>query len=149
MKDLLKRIVDDQAAASEVLQGSAEPQYIEALEIDTEAQLSAKLSGDFLTYLSLSNGTDFNGLVLYGANQSPDAPGPGGFWQGLIVTNLAWRESGDHRQYVILGETGMDLLTADLKGENATSLDRVSGDTIERFPSVAAMIEFYLSSHYD
>lgn len=80
MKDLLRKIADDQAAASEVLQGSAEPQHIEALELEAETRLAAKLPNDFRTYLSLSNGTAFNGLVLYGATQSPDAPGPGGFW---------------------------------------------------------------------
>ncbi|MCB4379962.1 hypothetical protein FZX02_05730 [Synechococcus sp. MU1644] len=147
MKDLLTKIADDQLAASEVLQGAAEPQHIEALELEAETRLATKLPDDFRIYLPLSNGTDFNELVLYGATQSPDAPGPGGFWQGLIAANLAWRETGDHRECVILGETGMDLLTADLRGENAASLDRVSGGTIEEFPSVAAMIEFYLSSH--
>lgn len=149
MIDLLKKLANEQAAASENSQGPADPQHIEAVELEAETRLSAKLPGDFLTYLSLSNGTDFNGLVLYGSNQSPDATGPGGFWQGLTAANLAWREGGDHQDYVILGETGMDLLTLDPRGENAASRDRVSGDIVEHFPSVAAMIECYLRSHLE
>lgn len=112
-------------------------------------QLSANIPADFLDFLALSSGTDFNGLVLCGADQSPDAPGAGGFWQGLVTANLVWREDGQHSCYIILGETGMDLLTVDLNGENATSRDRISDDEVERFPSVQALIEHYLAIHLD
>ncbi|WP_299406698.1 YrhA family protein [uncultured Roseobacter sp.] len=147
MKDLLARVGAEQDKAYEPLQGAAAPDQIEALRLEAETRLSARLPDDFLTYLSLSNGTDFNGLILYGANKSPDAPGPAGFWQGLVAANLAWREGGDHKDYVILGETGMDLLTVDLLGENAVGRDRVSGEVTERFLSAGAMIETYLTSH--
>ncbi|WP_189370000.1 YrhA family protein [Tateyamaria omphalii] len=147
MKELLGKIADEQAAAAEFIQGPAAPQDIEALATALKIQMSATLPDDMRAYLSLSNGTDFNGLVLYGAFQSTDKPGPGGFWQGLIAANSEWREAGDHDTYVILGETGMDLLTVGLRGQSATSRDRMSGDQIESFPSVAAMLESYLLQH--
>lgn len=147
MKDLLRQIADEQVAGAETEQEPAAPQDIDALATALKTQMSATLPDDMRTYLSLSNGTDFNGLVLYGATQSSDTPGPGGFWQGLIEANREWREAGDHSAYIILGETGMDLLTVDLQGQSPVSRDRISGDLIESFPSVAAMLESYLLQH--
>ncbi|WP_299652649.1 YrhA family protein [uncultured Tateyamaria sp.] len=147
MKDLLRQIAHEQVAAAETAQGPAAPQDIDALAEAVENEMSAKLPHDIRVYLSHSNGTDFNGLLLYGAYQSIDKPGPGGFWQGLIAANREWRETGDHSTYVILGETGIDLLTVDLQGQNAVSRDRMSGDQIESFPTVAAMLETYLLQH--
>ena len=149
MIDTLARVAAEQTAASEIVQPPASEEQIAALRAATQKELDAQLPDDFADYLMIANGIDFDGVVIYGASQSPQQTGPGGFWQGLVAANLKWRETGDRAGYVILGETGMDILTVDANGRNPVVRDRVSGDIVEEFVSVRAMLESCLAAHLD
>ncbi|GAA0480736.1 hypothetical protein GCM10009096_23530 [Parasphingorhabdus litoris] len=147
MKETLELIAVEQRTASENVHAPASHDHIENLKAEAKSRLSAELPDEFLDFLALYDGVDFNGVVIYGSHQSHDNRDQSGFWQGLIAANAEWRESGDHEEYVILGETGMDILTVDKNGQKPAARDRVSGDIVEEFPSTAMMIERYLKAH--
>lgn len=131
----------DHQAAGEAVQPPATPEQTAALVHEAQDRFAATVPQDYVDFLHKTNGVDFDGLVLYGAGQTPEARGPGGFWQGLVAANAEWRRSGAHEGYLILGDTDMDLVTVDLAGERASLRDRVSGDVVETFDSVAAMLD--------
>jgi len=137
---------DAQVAVGEVVQAGADEARIAALRVALQREFGATLPDDYAALLRRSDGVDFDGLVLYGSAQSEAAPGPAGFWQGLVAANRLWREGPGHERYLVLGETDIDLFTVDLDGGNPVLRDKVSSDVNETFPSVGAAIERLLST---
>lgn len=144
MQAVIEQVSADQLKYGEARQGPATSEQIERVRAEVKAHFGATLPSDFATFLALSNGLDYNGLVLYGATQSEAAPGPNGFWQGLVASNAAWRDGPGHEHYLVLGETDMDLLTVALDGRSPVLRDKVSGDVNEEFASVGAAIDALL-----
>lgn len=146
MQSIIAQVLADQVRHGEAIQGPAPAEAIAHTGGELSSRFGATPPRDYATFLEQANGIDYNGLVLYGTTQSPDAPGPGGFWQGLVAANALWREGPGHEAYLILGETDMDLFTVDLAGQQPALRDKVSSDVVEPFPSVAQAIESLLSS---
>lgn len=134
-----------QEAVGETVQPGATAAQIDALRAALRTEFGATLPDDYAAFLRRSDGVDFDGLVLYGSSQSERAPGPGGFWQGLVAANRLWREGPGHGSWLVLGETDMDLFTVDLDGSGPVLRDKVSSDVNETFPSVAQGVERLLS----
>ncbi len=139
MIEVLDLIAADQQRAGEVSQPPAREDGIRALALAMKSEFNAQLPIDFAAFLKQSNGLDYNGLVIYGSDQTPENTGPGGFWQGLIAANQEWRSGGCH-DYLIIGETELDILTVEYDGTQPARRDRVSGDVIQRYGSVAEML---------
>jgi hypothetical protein len=137
---------DAQVAVGEAVQAGADEARIAALRAALQRDFGAALPEDYAALLRRSDGVDFDGLVLYGSWQSEAAPGPAGFWQGLVAANRLWRQGPGHEAYLVLGETDIDLFTVNLDGSNPVLRDKVSGDVNETFPSVAAAIKRLLAT---
>jgi len=137
---------DAQVAVGEVVQSGADETRIAALRAALQREFGATLPDDYAALLRRSDGVDFDGLVLYGSAQSETAPGPGGFWQGLIAANRLWRQGPGHENWLVLGETDMDLFTVALDGSQPVLRDKVSSDVNEAFPTVGAAIQRLLAT---
>jgi hypothetical protein len=137
--DLLKKIEEDKKAAQEVTQSPASQAEIDALKIQLKSKFGAEIPEALIRFLSLQNGLDYNGVVIYGTLQTPEKRSAGGFWQGLIAANALWRE-GPTRDYLVIGDTEMDILTVELDGSSPKRRDRVSGDVVEEYASVEDML---------
>jgi hypothetical protein len=144
MQAVIEQVQVDQVKYGEAGQGAATHEQIARVRADVQARFGATLPEDFADFLSRSNGVDYNGAVIYGASQSIAAPGPNEFWQGIVAANAEWRNGPGHENYLVLGETDMDLLTVDLDGTNVVLRDKVSSDVNERFSSVSEAIESIL-----
>lgn len=71
----------------EPVQPGADEAAIAALRVRLRERLGATLPDAYADLLRREDGVDVDGLVLYGSRQSPEARGPGGFWQGLGAVN--------------------------------------------------------------
>lgn len=140
----IEQIETDQVRHGEARQAPASPEQLARVQTLLRQQFNAALPEDYAAFLSRCNGMDYNGLVLYGASQSEADPGDGGFWQGLVAANAAWREGPGHAQYLVLGETDMDLFTVSLDGSNPVLRDKVSSDVNELFQTIAQGVESLL-----
>lgn len=147
MQQHVERIRADQQRHGEPGQGAASVEQIARLRASLIARFGAILPDDYAAFLQLSNGIDHDGLLLYGASQSVEAPGPHHFWQGIAAANAAWREGVGHDAHIVLGETGMDLLTVATDGTDPVLRDRISHDVNARFDSVAAAVSWLLQHH--
>ncbi|GAA5126034.1 YrhA family protein [Pseudonocardia adelaidensis] len=121
-----------------------QPGADEAAIADVRARLrdrfGAMLPDAYADLLRREDGLDVDGLVLYGSGQSPEARGPGGFWQGLVAANELWREVPGREDYLVLGDNDLYLFTVDLDGGAPVLRDRVTAEPVERFPDVAAAL---------
>jgi hypothetical protein len=99
----------------------------------------------YKAFLRQRNGIDYNGVVFYSAIDSSEKPGVGGFWQGLVAANTAWRDSGENTHLLILGDNSMDFFAFDPEKNEFTRNDRVTGESLTRYQSVTEMINDALS----
>lgn len=146
MNDLSERLMAAQVAAGEAVQPPASAARIEAARVELREAFGATLPPGYAAFLAEMDGADFDGVVLYGTGQTRAAPGPGDFWQGLAEANRLWRDGPAHDNYLVLGESDLDLLTVDLDGTSAQLRDKVSGDVNERFGSPDEAVRQLLSA---
>jgi hypothetical protein len=129
----------------EPVQPGADDAAIAAVRERLRSLFGATLPDAYAALLRREDGVDVDGLVLYGSWQSPDARGPGGFWQGLVAANTLWREVPGREGYLVLGDSALYLLTVDLDGGAPVLRDRVTAEPVESFPDVATAIEHLLA----
>jgi hypothetical protein len=130
----------------EPVQPGADEAAIAAVRERLRSLFGATLPDAYADLLRREDGVDVDGLVLYGSWQSPDARGPGGFWQGLVAANLLWRDVPGRESYLVLGDSDLYLLTVDLDGGAPLLRDRVTAEPVESFPDVATAIELLLAA---
>lgn len=148
MVALTEEVAAEQHRIGETVQPPATDEQITGERDALRDRFGATLPDDYARFLRRVNGVDFDGVVLHGAGCTEAEPGPEDFWQGLADTNGLWRERPGRDGYLVLGETGMDLLTVDLDGGRPVLRDRVSNDVAERFASVNEAIERILGSRF-
>ena len=139
LADLLRAARADAVAAREPVPPIALAADVEHAE-RVAASLGVPLPEDYAVALSLSDGLDWDGLVLFDSGARTD-DGP----TSLGMATLMHREGGGLDDVLVLGDTGLDLLCAAADG-TATSRDRVTGEVAERHPSVLAMLEGALAA---
>jgi hypothetical protein len=132
--------------ADEPVQPGADEAAIATLRARLRTEFGATLPEAYADLLRREDGLDVDGLVLYGSWQSPEARGPGGFWQGLVATNILWRDVPGREDYLVLGDSDLYLLTVDLDGGAPVLRDRVTAEPVERFPDVSTAVEWLLAS---
>lgn len=144
MQAIIEQVLADKASYGEAVQPPAAQLAIDTVSARVQQAFGATLPPDFAQFLALTNGLTHNGAVLYGADQTEIQRGPGGFWQGVVEANTMWREGPGHMDYLVLGDTDMDLFTVDLNGENPVLREKVSSDVFVTYASVAEAIEAIL-----
>lgn len=147
MQDLLQRIHAEQLRVGEAIQPPASNDQIDQLRADLSTTFQASLPNDYAAFLRLASGLAYNGLVLYGVTQSRENLGNGGFWQGMVPANIAWRLTPGLNDIIVLGDTDMDLFTVNLDGSSPCMRDKVGGDVVEIFFTVAEAIELLLQKY--
>lgn len=129
----------DQRLAGEVVQPPASRESIERMRDAARRRFGASLPTAFVEIIAKMDGVDYDGVVIYGSEPSPEQPGPNGFWQGLCVVNAMWR-ADEPLDYLVIGDTDLDLLTVDLAGGGGALRDKVSRDVNETFDDADQMI---------
>lgn len=128
LMQLRERLADD---------GEDQPRRALASKIAAQRELlnelDHELPQDLTVLLSLADGIEWDGLVLYGTGSTDGV-------MSLTDANLTWRDVEGLPHGLIIGETDMDVLIALHNGEGLTA-DKVSGDVAERWPSVLTMLE--------
>lgn len=139
-QDLLRSIIQQRQATARPVRAPASFQDIEHLKSDVRRLFDAELPMEYLEFLSLSDGLQHNGLIVYDTTSTPEKPAYKGFWQGFIAANQLWRENPDNSDYLIFGDDDMDLLTFNLKQREFQQVDRAAYDSYESYPTFDAML---------
>lgn len=114
---------DQKAAGGRVRPGASEAS-IEATRTALAAKCGAPLPDELAALWRLTDGLDWNGMVLYGTVTAPD----GRFWQSIVAANEEWRGDPGNEPLLIVGDTDLDILAMELATGLWLSAGRIGRD---------------------
>ena len=106
-----------------------------------EQELKCSLSAEYLEILKVVNGLEFNGSILYGADEQLIGSVPNQAIIGLIDNNKVLYENEWQKQYLFLGENSVSWYVYDLQAKRYLELDNPSGEVMQQFASCEEMME--------
>ena len=104
-------------------------------------ELGIALPEEYLKILTIVNGIEFNGFILYGADEPLLKKEPNQHVNGLIDCNKVWHENEWQKQYLFLGESSISWYVYDLKAKKYYELDNPSGEVSEEFNDFERMLD--------
>jgi hypothetical protein len=110
-QELLKRVATEQRQAGSEPQPPSTDEELQGLVEDARQKLRIDLPAGYLDFLRLSNGFDWNGVVIYAAGTTPIASHPDRIIPDIIEMNLNYREDPRFADLLVIGSNGMDLYT--------------------------------------
>jgi hypothetical protein len=143
----LQVVAVEQRGAGEVVPGGASLDDLKQVSHAVKEAFGIDLPESYQAFLRQRNGIDYNGVVFYSAIDTPEKPGAGGFWQGLVAANTAWRDGGENTHLLILGDNSMDFFAFNPEKNEFTRNDRITGEIAARYQSLTEMISDALSDN--
>jgi hypothetical protein len=102
----------------------------------------------YIEFLRITNGLDFNGLTIYAAEKSPLV----GYehmrerdMEGFVDANLAWRGYEPHEDYLFFAQASISLYAYNLVDLRYEERDRECGELIKVVPDFDHLIARALS----
>ena len=94
--------------------------------------------------MKVVNGLEFNGSILYGADEQLMGSVPNQSINGLIDNNKVLYENEWQQQYIFLGENSVSWYAYNLQTKQYLELDNPSGEMMQTFTSCEEMVEMLL-----
>jgi hypothetical protein len=104
------------------------------------AMLRADLPAEYLDLLRLTNGLDWNGVVIYASETVPIVAHADRSIAGVVQMNLVFRDAPAFQELIVLGSDGMDLYTYNLADRVYEQCDEVPHELIETFATFDALM---------
>ncbi|QBO35727.1 SMI1/KNR4 family protein [Periweissella cryptocerci] len=105
--------------------------------------LNKVLPSEYIHFLGLHNGIEFNGYSLYGADEDIIPKINAGIVYGIIERNELWYEVEDNRKYLFLGESGESIFVFDSLMNVYRLLDSPSGSEITEFTKLDELLDAF------
>ncbi|EUJ48457.1 YrhA family protein [Paenilisteria rocourtiae] len=138
--DLLKQIAEEQKSFDE------EPELpatkIEILELNKRIANDRSKDiwfNDYVAFLEIRNGIDYDGLVIYNANINDEN-------NGFIAANEVWNENEWEDDYIFFGDSSISWYCYSKTKNTFMELDKPSGDVVNNFSSLNELLEFALKN---
>ncbi len=114
---------------------------IEKFTKEFEVFFSNEIDNDFISFLKISNGIEFNGYKVYSSFDHIKNK----VEYGIFQNNEIWYEEYDKdREYIFFAESGSDLYVFNKSIKKYLLLDRYSGDVYKEYNSFNEMLLYIL-----
>jgi len=114
---------------------------IEKFTKEFEVFFSNEIDNDFISFLKISNGIEFNGYKVYSSFDHKKNK----VEYGIFQNNEIWYEEYDKdREYIFFAESGSDLYVFNKSIKKYLLLDRYSGDVYKEYNSFNEMLLYIL-----
>ena len=130
-QELLKRLAAEQRQADSAPQSPGSDEEIQRLIERARQELRTELPTGYLDFLRLTNGLDWNGVVIYAADTTPIAGHPDRIIPDVIEMNLNYREDQRFADLLVIGSNGMDLYTYRISTDVYEVYDEVPHELLE------------------
>ena len=144
-EDKLQEIVQEKNIYGEKVNNGASEEEIQIYIKEAKNEIEVNLPNEYVKILSVVNGLEFNGFILYGIDQYLLSRQQNQSINGLIEYNKIWYENDWQKKYIFLGESNISWYVYDLAECKYVELDNPSGRENEVFSSLECMVEKLLS----
>lgn len=134
-QQLLARVAEEKRRFGSAPQPPASEDQIQRVVENSRRDLHTDLPDDYLNFLRLSNGVDWNGVVIYGAGRNPIGNHADRSIADIVEMNLNYRDDSRFRDLLVLGSNGMDIYTYRISTDHYEIYDEVPHELIESFPT--------------
>jgi hypothetical protein len=134
-EQLLSRVAEEKRQFGSAPQPPATEEQIQRVVENASRELRTVLPVEYLNVLRLSNGLDWNGVVIYGADNNPIASHPDRSIADIVEMNLTYRDNPRYGDLLVFGSNGMDIYTCRISTDRYEIYDEVPLELIESFPT--------------
>jgi hypothetical protein len=139
-QELLRRVADEQRQFGSELQPPATEDQLQLLRDRARAELHAEFPTEYLEFLRLTNGFDWNGVVIYASDTVPIARHPDRTITGVVEMNLNYRDDSRFEDLLVIGSNGMDLYTYRISTGASEIYDEVPHELVETVPTFEELV---------
>jgi hypothetical protein len=137
---LLDLIAQEQRRYGSALQPPATDEQIHRLVEQARVELRTDLPAAYLDFLRLTNGLDWNGVVLYGTATLPMVGHADRSIAGIVEMNLSARNDERFDDLLVLGSNGMDLYTVRVSTSRYEIYDEVPHELVDSTGTCAELL---------
>lgn len=112
-----------------------------SLKKRTEAELSATIPSEYLSFLEKSNGLDWNGVTIFATETIAIEGFSDRFIEGFVDANLGYRDYAPFAKYLVFGESDMDFYALEISSQRYVILEKVSLDTMNTASSFEQLLD--------
>ena len=132
-QDLVKQIAGEMKRFGMTQQPACSPNDIETLKRNAVHKLECAVPDGYLAFLSVVNGLDWNGLVVYASQPSLIVGFTDRFIEGFVEGNLTYRDFEPLKGHLIFADDGDALFTYQISTSKYQVLTSVSLSLLESF----------------
>ncbi len=134
-------IKDKREKRGRKLNTSAFNKQIELLAKAVKERFGYTLPEQYLDFLKIVNGLEFNGFIFYGVDNSLLEVHNNQKVYGYVYTNEIWYENEHLKQYMFFGESNISWYCFDLLSNIYVELDNPSGTLMHTYSDFNSMLE--------
>lgn len=134
-QELLTRVAEEQRRFGSGLQPPSTEEQLQRLVERARHELHTEPPAEYLNFLRLTNGLDWNGVVIYASHNVPIVGHPDRPIPDLIEMNLNYRDDPRFEDLLVMGSNGMDLYTYRISKGVYEIYDEVPHELVETVPT--------------
>lgn len=140
-KESLEEIIQEEKKYGQEINGGISEAEEKLLIKAAKDEFDLVLPEDYIKILRVVNGLEFNGTILYGADEPLLEEAPKCHVNGLVDCNKVWYENEWQKQYLFLGEGNISWYVYELETKKYYELDNPSGEINEEFDGFEQMLD--------
>ncbi|MGN7940312.1 YrhA family protein [Virgibacillus sp. 6R] len=144
-QEKLTEIKEEEKIVGAELNGAASDEDIEKFKKKVNEKLNVELPLEYIRFLQVINGLEFNGYTIYGIDQELVEKKPKNKIDGFIDSNQVWHEVEHQKQYLFFGDGSLSWYVLDKEMKRYKLIAKPEGDELEDFNGFDEMIERIMS----
>ncbi len=145
-KEYLLKIEAIEKKYDELMQPPAPQDEIDDLIKAARINFKATLPDEYLNFLRVRNGLDFDGLVIYGTKTQLAAGYDDRSIEGFVEANEVWYENDDQKRFLFFGDSDISWYCLDRTTGKYEVQDKPSGTVIEVYDDFDSMLATVLKA---
>lgn len=141
----LEEIKAEKKTYGEKLNNGATKEELDIFKDALKKELDVSLPNEYETFLSLVNGIEFNGFILYGIDDYLLKNERNQISTGMLESNKLFYDNAYQKQYLFLGESSISWFVYKLSNQTYHILDNPSGSEILSFLKLQQLLEQFFT----
>lgn len=120
---------------------------LQVFQKEVTKRFNYELPKEYIEFLNIINGIEYNGLVLYGVDDLITNVKNNQNVPGYIATNEIWYENENQKAYMFFGDGNISWYCYDIEKGIYVELDKPSGELEREFLNFYDMIDSALTNY--